>query len=146
MTENEKVLHDARIHWIVFVPPVFYGIIALLVAIFFHPLLGGVILFLNIYPTYNAFIHYYMTHLILTNKKVMSRAGFLTRDWMRMNFAKIENAYLLEPIIGRSVGYSTVTISGIGSGEIIVPYVKDGDMFVKHLEQQLELNRKNIEG
>lgn len=137
LTEDEKLIAQARIHWIVFAPPALYAIIALLVALFFHPLVGGVIIFLSLYPLYTASIHYWMTYLFLTNKKVLSRNGFLTRDWIRMNFSKIENAYLEEPLLGRYIGYSTVIVTGVGTGNITVNYVRDGDKFIKLLEKQL---------
>lgn len=142
LTENETMVTQARIHEIVFAPSISYVVIAFLVTIFFHPLVGGVILFLALYPIYNAFIHYWMTYLVLTDQKVMSRSGFLTRDWIRMDFERIENAYLEEPIIGRYLGYSTVIVSGVGSGAITVPYVRNGDNFIKLLEKQLAHNRE----
>jgi uncharacterized membrane protein YdbT with pleckstrin-like domain len=141
LSEGEKPLIKARIHKIVFAPAILNTALALLVAIFFHPLVGAVIMFLNIYPIYNAIVNYHMTYLILTNQKVMSRAGYLSRDWITMDFDRIENAYLEEPIIGRSLGYSTVIISGVGSGSIAVKNVENGDRFVKALEQELAKNR-----
>lgn len=140
LTQGEEILMDARIHWVVFVQPAVIFVLALLATIFFHPIMGVVLLFLNLYPLYNAVIHYWMTHLILTNKKVMSRAGYLSRDWTQMRFSRIENAYLEEPIIGRALGYSTVIISGMGTGAIAVPYVTNGHEFVKRLERELENN------
>ncbi|NCO03208.1 MAG: PH domain-containing protein [Alphaproteobacteria bacterium] len=142
INENEEVIGVARIHWIVFIPSAFYTLLAILVAIFFHPLVGGVIFALALYPIYNAFIYYFMTYLVLTNEKVLSRKGFLTRDWIRMEFDRIENSYLEEPIIGRFLGYATIIISGIGSGSIAVPHVRNGDLFVRALEKQLSDNKK----
>jgi uncharacterized membrane protein YdbT with pleckstrin-like domain len=141
LTDNEKILENARIHEIVLVPPIVYLFIALLAGLFFHPIMGAVILLLTLYPLYNAIIYFRMTYLVLTNKKVMSREGFLSRDWIRMDFDRIENAFLEEPILGRYLGYSTVIVSGVGSGSIAVSYVRNGDKFIKALEQQLANNR-----
>lgn len=141
LTGDERVIVDARIHPVVFYPTVFYLFLALLVGLFFHWLVALTILILVIYPAYNAYISFNMTHLILTDKKVLSRVGFLTRDWTRMAFDRIENAYLEEPIVGRKLGYSTVVVSGVGQGSIAIPFVKDGDEFIKKLEIELEKNR-----
>lgn len=141
LSENEKVLEQGRIHEIVFAAPLVYTFIAAIAWVFFHPIMGFVILFLSLYPWYNAVIHYKMTYLVLTNKKVMSREGFLSRDWIRMDFERIENAYLEEPIIGRYLGYSTVIVSGVGSGAVAVGPVRKGDHFIKQLEQQLAKHR-----
>ncbi len=137
LTENEEVVRVGRIHWVIFIPSALYCFIAFLVAVFFHPLVGAVILLLSLYPIYNAFIAYWMTYLVLTNKKVLSREGFLSRDWTRMEFDKIENAYLEEPIVGRYIGYSTVIVSGVGAGSISVSNVIDGAGFIKDLEEKL---------
>lgn len=143
MAEDEQILRQARIHWIVFAPSAIYCFIGLLAALFFHPLVGGVIFMLTLYPIYNAYIQYTMTYLILTNKKVLSRVGFLSRDWVRMDFNRIENAFLEEPIIGRYLGYSTVVVSGVGSGNVAVAAVADGDVFIQDLEKELTKNRGN---
>ena len=142
LTENEEIVLNARIHWFAMVFPAVLLFIALLVGAFFHWLIGLIILFLTLYPAYNASIHYCMTNLILTNKKVMYRNGFLSRDWVKLRYERVENSYLEEPIVGRYLGYSTVRISGTGAGKISVPYVSKGDQYVKMLESQLELNSK----
>lgn len=140
LTEDEKVVRDARVHWIVFGAPIVYALIGVATGVFFHYVLGGVILLMTLYPVYTSSIHFFMTHLVLTNKKVMVRIGFLTRDWIQMSFDKIENVYLEEPIFGRYLGYSTVIVSGIGSGTIAVPYVRKGETFIRELEKRLENN------
>lgn len=137
MTQNEHIVTQARIHWVVFVAPAILTILAVLASIFFDPIMGWVFLFITLYPLYNAVVQYMMTNLILTDKKVLYRAGFLSRDWVRMDFDKIENSYLEEPIIGRQLGYSTIVISGVGSGAINVRSVANGDKFIQALEQKL---------
>jgi len=145
LSKDETILNQARIHPIVFGAPLTYVILAMLAGLFFHPLMAVVIVLLTLYPAYNAFIHYTMTYLVLTDKKVMSRSGFLTRDWIRMDFEKIENSYLEQPIIGRMLGYSTVIVSGVGQGNITVYRVANGDKFVKDLEAQLSDNPTKVE-
>lgn len=142
LTEDEEIVRDARIHWVVFIPYVTYTIIGLLFGIFFHQIVGGLILLMTLYPLYNAIVHYKMTHLVLTNKKVLARMGFLSRDWVQMAFERIENAHLEEPILGRYLGYSSVIVSGVGTGAISIPNVIGGDQFIKHLEVYLDENRQ----
>lgn len=144
VTDGEDVIKVANIHWVVFSMPALYCFIALMAALFFHPIMGGAILFVSLYSIYNAFIYYYMTDLVLTSKKVMKREGFLTRDWIRMEFSKIENAYLEQPILGRYLGYSTIIVSGVGQGSIAVRAIIDGDSFVKALDQRLSSNKISV--
>ncbi len=136
--EDEKVLNHSRVHWIVYAGPAVYVFISLLVAVFFHWAVGAAILFMALYPIYNAYISYEMTHLVLTDQKVIAQVGFLTRDITQMKLDRIENAYLEQPIIGRHFGYSTVVVSGIGSGQIALGGIINGDKFIKTLEAELE--------
>ncbi len=138
LTDDETVLHDSRVHWIVFANPVLYTLIGLAVAVFFHPLVGGAILFMNIYPAYVATAFYLTTHLVLTDKKVLGRTGFLSRNWTQLNLNRLETAYLQEPIVGRWMGYSTVLVRGTGAGSIAFPYILDGEIFVKTLEKMID--------
>lgn len=142
LTRNENIIYDARIHWMVFASPIFYGICGILAWIFFHPILGGVILFMNLYPVYYSIVAFITTHLLLTNKKVIGRTGFLVRDWRQVTLERIETAYLEEPIIGRFLGYSTVIIRGTGTGSIAFRFIIDGDIFIKKLENMIAYSRK----
>lgn len=142
LAEDEEVVNDARIHEIVFAAPIIYTIIGILAGLFYHPTMGVIILLMTLYPVYTAIVHYQMTHLTLTNKKVMARVGFLSRDWVQMAFERIENAHLEEPILGRYLGYSTVIVGGVGTGTIAIPYVINGDNFIKELTNFLDENRQ----
>lgn len=139
LTSDEEVLQDCRVHWIVFCKPVIYAVLALLVAIFFHPLVGAVILAMDLLVFYAAAVFYESTHLILTQKKVIGRTGFLSRGWSQLNLGHIETAYLQEPILGRLLGYSSVIVRGTGIGVVAFPYLLNSEIFIKKLEQHIAL-------
>lgn len=146
LTEDEEIIQDCRVHWIVFFKPLVYAFIGLLVALFFHPLVGAVILLMDFFAFYATVVFYESTHLILTPKKVIGRTGFLSRDWSQLNITHIETAYLQEPILGRLLGYSSVIVRGTGIGAVAFPYLLDGEIFLKKLEQYIsfEAEKENI--
>lgn len=135
LTKDEEILQDCRVHWIVFFKPLFYAFLGLAVAILFIPLVGALILVMDFFAFYAAAVFYESTHLILTPKKVIGRTGFLSRDWSQLNIGHIETAYLQEPILGRIFGYSSVIVRGTGIGMVAFPYLIDGEVFLKKLEQ-----------
>lgn len=137
LNKDEKILHDSRVHWIVFWKPAIIAVIGIAAGVFFHPLVGGLIFFMDLYPVYIATAFYITTHLILTEQKVLGRTGFLIRDWIQINLDRIETAYLEEPIVGRWLGYSSVVVRGMGMGAIAFPYLLKGGDFVKSLERLL---------
>lgn len=138
LSDGEEVLKEARVHNFVFAPPIFYALIALLAGMFFHKFLFILIMIMNLYPIYNSIVYFLTTRLVLTNKKVMGKSGFLTRDWTQLKHSKIETAQLEEPIIGRMAGFSTVIVTGTGTGAIRFPYLVNGGSFVRELEKILD--------
>lgn len=103
------------------------------------------ILFMTLFPLYSALVRFYTTHLALTNKKVLSRSGFLLRDWIQLNLNPIETAYLEEPILGRFLGYSTVIVRGVGTDAIAFTGIENGDEFVTQLEKILAIREERPE-
>lgn len=146
LTTDEEILQDCRVHWIVFFKPLFYALLGLAVAILFIPLVGALILLMDFFAFYSAAVFYESTHLILTPKKVIGRTGFLSRDWSQLNIGHIETAYLQEPILGRIFGYSSVIIRGTGIGLVAFPYLIDGEVFLKKLEQLIAIEDSNTKG
>lgn len=137
LTTDEDILQDCRVHWIVFCKPLVFAFIALLVAIFFHPLIGLLILLIDLFVFYVAAVFYKTTHLLLTSKKVIGRTGFMSCNWSQLNLEHIETAYLQEPILGRFLGYSSIIIRGTGIGFVAFPYLLDGEIFIQKLEQYI---------
>ena len=146
LSEGEHMLFHTRGHWVVFIAPAIYALIALAAGIFFHPLMGALILFLDLYPIYKATVFYITMHLVLSDRKVIGRSGFLTRDIRQLTLTRIETAYLEEPVLGRVLGYATVIINGTGTGIISFPYVVNGGAFIEKLEAQLAKIEKHESG
>lgn len=139
LTKDEKILHDSRVHWIVFVKPIIYAIIGVCVGIFFLPAVGALILIMDLFAFYAAIVFYNTTHLVLTEKKVLGRSGFISLGWSQLNLSHIETAYLQEPILGRLLGYSSVIVRGTGIGSVAFPYLLNGGQFIKKLEKYIDL-------
>ena len=137
LAENEEMICDERVHWVVFVWPIIYAVIGIFAGVFFNWVVGLVILLMTFFPLYNALVRFYTTHLALTNRKILSRSGFLLRDWIQLNLSRVETAYLEEPILGRFLGYSTVIVRGVGTGAIAFTRIINGDEFIMALEKIL---------
>ncbi len=145
IASDETLVKDSRMHEIVFVKPIVCVLTALLVGMFFHPYVGAAIVLVSLYPIYTSIVSYITTHLVMTDQKVMVRQGYLSRDWVQIPLERVETAYLVEPIFGRMFGYSTVIITGIGSGTVAVPYVIDGDAFVTDLQGRITHENRTVE-
>jgi uncharacterized membrane protein YdbT with pleckstrin-like domain len=142
LDDSETVIRVNLVSAAIFFLPFVYVIIGALAALF-HPIMMVTIWLMSSVPIIAALIHYKTTKLVLTDKKVIMRHGFFSRDWVVINFERIENAYVEEPILGRMFGFSTVHIGGIGSLNIAVPLIRDADNFVIDLEKCIERNNQD---
>ncbi len=133
--EGEEIVHAARVHWAVFLYPGVLVVIAALVGVFFHWLVGAVIALMSLYPVINAVIIFFTTRLVLTNKRVLARYGFFNKDNIQLKLSRIESAHMEEPFIGQILGYGTVMINGTGTGTIPIGMIADAGAFVKKLEK-----------
>lgn len=131
---NEKLLYEARMHWIVFLFPSIVVSIGLAAGIFFSWIMGALILFMSTYPVINSIIMFLTMRLVLTSKRVIARYGFFSKDMIQIALPKIESAHVEETILGGWLGYVTVVIRGTGTGTIPIALVKKGDRFHKRLE------------
>lgn len=136
LVEGEEIIHVSYVHPGVFIYPGSIMTIAMLVGIFFHWLVGTVIFLMALYPSIDALIRYLTTKLVLTNKRVLARYGFFSKDNIHLKLSRVESAYREEPFVGQILGYSTVVINGTGTGTIPITFIADGGAFVKALESQ----------
>lgn len=135
LVEGEEIIHVARVHPGIFLRPGVLLAVAAVAGIFFHWLVGMMIALTALQPAADALIRYKTTKLVLTNKRVLARYGFFNKDNIQLRLERIESAHLEEPFLGQILGYSTVIISGTGTGRIPITFIADGMAFVKKLEK-----------
>jgi uncharacterized membrane protein YdbT with pleckstrin-like domain len=55
------------------------------------------------------------TELVLTDRRIIAKRGFISRDTVEMNLAKVESLHVRQGLLGRLLGYGDVTVVGTGS-------------------------------
>jgi len=73
------------------------------------PFVVGVILILV------ALIRRSTTELVLTDRRIIAKRGFIARDTVEMNLSKVESLHVNQGLIGRMLDYGDVTVVGTGS-------------------------------
>ncbi len=86
----------------------------------------GVILFLV------ALIRRSTTELVLTDRRIIAKRGFIARDTVEMNLAKVESVRVDQTVLGRLLNYGDVSV--VGTGSSLEP--------MRAISQPLELRRK----
>jgi len=55
------------------------------------------------------------TELVLTDRRIITKRGFISRDTVEMNLTKVESVRVDQGLLGRLLNYGDVTVVGTGS-------------------------------
>lgn len=129
---GEVVEYQARIHWLVFVP----GVGLFLLMMLFWAAKDAAVLaagcgVLSVFLLVGAWVSRISTELAVTNKRVIAKVGLIRRDTLELQLSKVESYQVDQTILGRILGYGTITISGTGSASLLLKNIDDPLMFRK---------------
>ena len=113
---GENVVYRAKLHWIVFLWPVIWLIIAIVLFSSGEGAVGvGVIAFILFIATGIASLISYLTSEFgVTTKRVVVKIGFIRRSSLEVMLSKVEGIQVHQGILGRILGFGTVRVSGTG--------------------------------
>jgi uncharacterized membrane protein YdbT with pleckstrin-like domain len=55
------------------------------------------------------------TELVLTDRRIIAKRGFVTRDTVEMNLGKVESLHVNQGLLGRLFNFGDVSVVGTGS-------------------------------
>ena len=112
---NEQITYRARLHPIIYALPAMVLGVALLAALggggwIAGAAIGviGVVLFLP------PWIRSVSSEFAITNKRVLIKVGLIRRHSLELLLQKVEGIGVDQGILGRILGYGTITVSGVG--------------------------------
>jgi uncharacterized membrane protein YdbT with pleckstrin-like domain len=126
---EEAIVHAAALHWRVYAQAALFlavCIVITIVAITFageRPGLGlalwiaaGIFLLLAVSAGLEAFVRRATTEFAITDRRVIYKTGLLRRHTLEMSRGRIESVDVDQSILGRILGYGTITVRGTGGG------------------------------
>lgn len=112
LIKDEHVVYETKYHW----------------KIFFT--LGGIFT-LFILPA----LRRWSDEFVVTNKRIIVKTGIISRRTLEMNLNKIESVNVDQSIIGRLLGYGTITIIGTGGTRESFPDIGHAVEFRKRFQE-----------
>lgn len=109
---GEKILHQGRVSWWSVWHLILFGVLLLVV---------GVGLVLLVW----AWIRVKSTELAITNKRVIAKFGFVSRNTVEIAIPKVESIQVQQSMMGRMLDYGTLVISGTGTSHAPIPSIAD---------------------
>lgn len=119
---DEKVLHTARIHWMVYAPAIACFIAAVVFATA-HPGSGKVFALLGFVLFLHALIYAKSTEFAVTNKRVISKLGWIRRSTVELKHDRVESFSLDQGILGRIFNFGSIALGGTGTGHAVTRYI-----------------------
>ncbi|MCC7029564.1 MAG: PH domain-containing protein [Chitinophagaceae bacterium] len=112
LIREEQLEFETQYHWIIFFT------LKSLLTLFIHPI-----------------IQRYSDEFGITNKRVIIKTGLISRKTLEMNLNKIESVNVDQSIMGRLLGYGTVTIIGTGGSRETFEQIADPIQFRKKFQE-----------
>lgn len=140
---GEAVVHATRMHPIIFLPAVLWlaaAVVLIFVALSFTGDLriGGEALaaaaaVFGIVSGLPALIRWLTTELAVTDRRVIYKAGFVSRHTLEMNCSKVESVDVDQTLLGRLLGFGTITVRGTGGSLEPIRLIADPLRFRSHI-------------
>jgi len=112
---NEHVTYRARLHRIIYLFPVGMLVIAVLVALAGGGWIAGAVLaFIALLLWIPPWMRSISSEFAVTNKRVLIKIGLVRRHSLELLLPKVEGIGVDQGLMGRILGYGTITVSGTG--------------------------------
>jgi uncharacterized membrane protein YdbT with pleckstrin-like domain len=122
---GERIILMGRLHWITYWPSMLIVLlgVALVIALAWFGAHGATIgwaifavaVLFTLLFAYAAFTRW-ITEFAITDRRVISKRGFIMRNTAEMNMDKVESVKVDQSVLGRLLDYGTVTVVGTGQG------------------------------
>ncbi len=111
---NEQVTYRATLHWIIYLLPVIMLLAAIALALALNGVAGMVVGALGLLLLIPPWIKSSSSEFAITNKRVVIKVGLIRRHSLELLLQKVEGIGVDQGIVGRILGYGTITVSGVG--------------------------------
>ncbi len=140
LMNGENIFYTSKLHWAVFLWPVVWFIIALMLfsgGSDSAPI-GVLFILIAIATSVSSFISYKTSEFGITNKRVIVKVGFIRRSSLEVLLNKVEGIQVNQGILGRILGFGSITVSGTGGTKDPFHKIDAPLEFRKKVQEQIE--------
>lgn len=114
LLNSEHVVYRAKLHWSEFLGPIIWLVISLLFYSAGNSGVGTLIMLIGLLTGVGAAINFATSEFGITNKRILVKTGFIRRQSFEIMLQKVEGIQVSQGVMGRLLGFGSVTISGTG--------------------------------
>jgi uncharacterized membrane protein YdbT with pleckstrin-like domain len=140
---GEQIVYRARMHWIIFGVAITVVVLGIALGILLEVIdngywyvgaaVAGIGLLLAIGPA----IRYISSEFAVTDKRVLGKVGFIERESDETLLSKVEAIGVDQGIMGRLLGFGTVTITGTGGTQEVFRTISQPLEFRRQIQTQV---------
>ena len=133
---GEEILYRTTLHPIVFLPPLAVILAGIGIGAFRTPSLGLMVLGLGVILAFGAWLQQWSSEFAVTNKRVIIKLGFVSIRTIEINMSKVESVEVTQNIVGRLLGYGSITVIGTGGTKEPFDLIADPLAFRRAVQSQ----------
>lgn len=135
---NEQITYRARLHRIVYLLPDCIFMVAIIVGLagggwIAAAVIGAIGIVLFIPP----WIRSVSSEFAITNKRVLIKVGLVRRHSLELLLQKVEGIGVDQSVLGRILGFGTITVSGVGGTKESFRTISDPLEFRRQVQASL---------
>ena len=142
---GETIVYSTKLHWIIYWRAILLLIVCVMLA-------GGawymadnknlslalgiaavIFALLGLSSALRTFIRRWTTELAVTDRRVIYKEGLIARRTLEMNRSRVESVDVYQTILGRILGYGTITLRGTGGSLEPMHTIDDPLTFRSHI-------------
>ena len=134
---NQRVVYQARLHWILFVWPLLLLLFGLVLSFSFVSFreVGLMTVLIAVAWGFLMWLTYQFSSLTIKERQVILRSGILVRQTIDIPLSKIESIDIRQSIIGSLFQYGSLLITGTGGTRQWMGYIAKPLTCRRHIEQ-----------
>ena len=123
LLDGERIIYRAHLHWTIFgmaILVMLLGVALGIVLYLYEPhywYLGLILTSIGLLLAIGPLVRYVGSEFAVTNKRVLSKTGFIQRESDETLLSKVEAIAVDQGIVGRMLGFGTVRLTGSGGTE-----------------------------
>ena len=140
LMSNEDVVGRAHLHWVVYISGIVWlvvGVLLIAIAEEGGAVPGGLCMLIGLAAALVAFINQKTSEFGVTNKRVLLKTGLIRRNSFEVLLTKVEGIQVDQGILGRILGYGSVTVTGTGGAKDPFPRIAKSLNFRRIVQEQI---------
>jgi uncharacterized membrane protein YdbT with pleckstrin-like domain len=140
---SERVIYKTRLHWILFVRPVFVTLVGLSVTVALGALtrmewvwyLSLLVILAGLVWTGIHAIELFTSEFAVTTTRLIFKVGIVARYTTELLLGKVESISVHQTLLGRLLNYGDLVVTGTGGAKEVFPRVHHPIDFRNHVQE-----------